>query len=159
MIFVTVGVHYKGFDRLVKKMDEIAGKINEKVIMQIGSTKYKPKNSQYFNFIESDDEILNLYSQARIVVSHAGAGSALTAIRLSKPTILVPRLKKYGEHIDDQQLELAEALSKEGKVIAVYDVEQLESSLKEADRLIIGSKKKESRLACFLKAEIEKESK
>ncbi|RKY56218.1 MAG: beta-1,4-galactosyltransferase, partial [Candidatus Neomarinimicrobiota bacterium] len=38
MIFVTVGSHYKGFERLVEKMDEIAGKIEEEVIMQIGYT-------------------------------------------------------------------------------------------------------------------------
>jgi UDP-N-acetylglucosamine transferase subunit ALG13 len=47
MIFVTVGTHYQGFDRLIRKMDEIAGKIEEDVIMQIGSTQYKPINAKY----------------------------------------------------------------------------------------------------------------
>ena len=52
MIFVTTGTHSQGFDRLIQKMDEIAGKINEEVIMQIGSAKYKPKNAKFFNFIK-----------------------------------------------------------------------------------------------------------
>ncbi|MDI6655433.1 MAG: beta-1,4-galactosyltransferase, partial [Candidatus Hydrothermarchaeota archaeon] len=44
MIFVTVGTHNQSFERLVKKADEIAGKIGEKVVIQTGHTKYKPKN-------------------------------------------------------------------------------------------------------------------
>jgi len=50
LIFVTVGMRYQGFERLVEKMDEIAGKICEKVLMQIGNTQYKPKNAKYFRF-------------------------------------------------------------------------------------------------------------
>ena len=46
MIFVTVGTHDQGFKRLVKKMDEIAGQIDEEVVMQIGSTDYKPGKMQ-----------------------------------------------------------------------------------------------------------------
>ena len=45
MIFVTVGMHTAGFERLVKKMDEIAGKIDEEVIMQIGGTSI-PRKTQ-----------------------------------------------------------------------------------------------------------------
>jgi len=29
-------MHKQGFERLIKKMDEIAGKIDEEIIMQIG---------------------------------------------------------------------------------------------------------------------------
>jgi len=40
MIFVTVGTHDQGFERLVKKMDEIAGQIDEEVVIQVGYTDY-----------------------------------------------------------------------------------------------------------------------
>ena len=34
-------------------MDEIAEKIEEKVIMQIGYTKYQPKNAEFFDFVDA----------------------------------------------------------------------------------------------------------
>lgn len=130
MIFVTVGSHYQGFERLVKKMDEIAEKINEKVVMQIGNTKYKPVNAQYFDFIESFEEIERLNREARVVVCHAGAGSILTALEQRTPVIVVPRLKKFNEHMDDHQVDIAEAMSENQRVKVVYDMEDLEKSLK-----------------------------
>ena len=150
MIFVTVGLHYQGFERLIKKMDEIAGKIDEEVIMQIGSTKYEPKNAKFFDFVD-DEKMLDFFKQARIIVSHAGAGTLLMALSFNKPIIVVPRLKRFGEVVDDQQLELAEALSKEGKVIVVYDVEELESALKKVKCLRTPTVKKGGKLARFLK--------
>lgn len=132
MIFVTVGSHYEGFERLVKKMDEIAGKIDEEVIMQIGYTKYKPKNAEYFDFIKSYKEIQELNRKARVVVCHGGAGAIITALEQGTPVIAVPRLKKYREHTDDQQLDIVKAMAEEEKIIAVYDVEELENALKSA---------------------------
>ena len=41
-------------------------------------------------------------------------------------------MKKYGEVIDDHQLDFARELEKEGRVIAVYDVDMLEKALKTA---------------------------
>jgi beta-1,4-N-acetylglucosaminyltransferase len=130
LIFVTVGSHYQGFDRLVKKMDEIAGKIDEKIIMQIGNTKYKPVNAEYFSFVESFEEILRLNREARVVVSHAGAGSIVTALKEKTPVIVVPRLKRYDEHMNDHQLEIAKAMSENKNVTVIYDVEDLDDYLK-----------------------------
>jgi len=129
LIFVTVGSHYQGFDRLIQKMDEIAGKIDEKVIMQIGNTKYKPVNVEYFEFAEYS-KIQKLNSDARIVVSHAGVGSILTALEQKTHLLIVPRLKKYDEVVDDHQLQIAKELSENPNVTVVNDVEDLEESLK-----------------------------
>lgn len=129
MIFVTVGSHYQGFDRLIKKMDEIAGRTDEKVIMQIGHTNYKPVNAEYFDFVDDFSKIEQLNWEARVVVSHAGAGSILTALKLGRPVIVVPRLKKYNEHMDDHQLEIAEAMSSIKGVISVNDVQEIELNL------------------------------
>lgn len=111
-------------------MDEIAGKIDEKIIMQIGNTKYKPVNAEYFSFLESFEEILRLNREARVVVSHAGAGSIVTALKEKTPVIVVPRLKKYDEHMNDHQLEIAKAMSENKNVTVVYDVEDLDNYLK-----------------------------
>ena len=107
-----------------------AGKIDEKIIMQIGNTKYKPVNAEYFSFLESFEEILRLNREARVVVSHAGAGSIVTALKEKTPVIVVPRLKKYDEHMNDHQLEIAKAMSENKNVTVVYDVEDLDNYLK-----------------------------
>lgn len=129
LIFVTVGSHYQGFDRLIKKVDEIAGKIDEDVVMQIGNTKYKPVNAEYFEFAEYS-KVQKLNSSARIVISHAGVGSILTALEQKTHIIIVPRLKKYGEVVDDHQLQIAKEMSDNSNVTVIYDLEELEGSLK-----------------------------
>ena len=131
MILVTVGTHTQGFPRLVRAMDEIAGRIEEEVVMQIGATSYIPQNAQHFDFT-SQEEMDRLHLEARAIVTHAGAGSIITGLKWGKPLIVMPRLEKYGEHMDDHQLELAEALSREGKVMAVYGVEELGGALERA---------------------------
>ena len=127
MILVTIGLMY-GFDRLIREMDEIAGRIAEEVIMQIGKTTYEPKNARYFRFA-SAEKMDQLYEDARVVVCHAGVGSILTALEQGKPIIAVPRRKKYGEHVDDHQLDIAGEMGKEGRITVVGDVGELKGAL------------------------------
>ncbi|KAF7188525.1 UDP-N-acetylglucosamine transferase subunit alg13 [Pseudocercospora fuligena] len=65
-----------------------------------------------------------------VVISHAGSGTILDALRISVPLIVVPN----EELLDNHQVELAEALAEQeyvvhGKldklVLALYDAEQL----------------------------------
>ena len=128
MIFVAVSNF--AFERLVRKMDDIAGHINEEVIMQIGETKYHPQHAKYFNFT-SEQEIKDLCRRARIAVTHAGVGMILDALQEGVPVMVVPRLKKFGEVIDDHQLCLARELEKENKVSVVYDIDELEAALEQ----------------------------
>ena len=131
LIFVTIGMHTAGFERLIKRMDEIAGTINEEVIMQIGHAKYVPQNAKSFKFI-TETELKRLCHEARIVVTH-GAMTIIDALEQGTRVIAVPRLQKYGEHLNDHQLYFVRELEKEGKVIAVYDVEKLEEALAKVD--------------------------
>lgn len=148
MIFVTVGTHYQGFDRLIKKVDEIAGKIDEKVIAQIGSTKFLPKNMTYFKFIKDEKKLSELHRDARIIISHAGAGTLFTIFNNGKPVVIVPRLKIFNEVIDDHQLELSEVLKNEKKAVVVYNIDNLEKALKQAKKITFIKNKK---LVNFLK--------
>lgn len=150
MIFVTVGTHYQGFERLITKMDEIAGRIDDEVIMQIGFTQYEPKNAKWFRFVKYE-KMLELINESDIVICHGGAGTLLDSIRFNKPIIIVPRLKKFGEVYDDHELELAEALESARKAIAVYDIEKLESAIKMAMSMKSRSIKRNKKLVNFLK--------
>ena len=131
MIFVTIGMHPGGFERLIRKMDQIAGKINEEVVMQIGGTEYTPENAKHLDFVTAE-AIKELCRKARIVVTHGGVGTILDALAQGTPVIAVPRLKEYGEVIDDHQRYLVQELEKAGKVTAVYNVEELEEALNKA---------------------------
>lgn len=130
LILVVVGLMY-GFEQLVKEIDEIAGRTEEKVVVQIGKTSYLPKNAEYFRF-GSKEEIDELHKSARVVVCHAGVGSIITALEHDKPVIAVPRRKKFGESFDDHQLEIAKELGKEGAIKVIYDVKELERALMNA---------------------------
>lgn len=131
MIFVTVGMHTQGFGRLIREMDEVAGRINEEVIMQIGHTGYVPRNAEYFQFT-SEEELKGLCQRARVVVSH-GAMTIIDALERGAAVVAVPRLKEYGEHINDHQLYFVQELEKDGKVTAVYDIGKLEEALGKVD--------------------------
>ena len=149
MILVTIGLLY-GFDRLIREMDEIAGRIAEEVIMQIGETAYEPKNAKYFGFA-SKEEMDRLYEDARVVICHAGVGSILTALEHGKPIIAVPRRKKYGEHVDDHQLDIAGEMEKEGRITVVCDVGELEDVLMNASTNSAVKVEKDNRLVRGLK--------
>jgi UDP-N-acetylglucosamine--N-acetylmuramyl-(pentapeptide) pyrophosphoryl-undecaprenol N-acetylglucosamine transferase len=69
---------------------------------------------------------------ADVVISHAGVGSALTALHCGKFPILVPRRVELGEHVDDHQAEIAAELGRRGLAL-ITDPDQLSADhLREA---------------------------
>lgn len=147
MIFVTVGTPIHDFSRLVKAVDDLvaAKKIKEKVVVQLGYTKYVPKNCEWFRFAKPE-KIEELSKTCRIYISHSGIGSLVMPLEYKKPVIAVPRLKEFGEHIDNHQLQIVKEMEKEGKIIALYDVKKLEDAIKKASVIKIKYSKRESRI-------------
>jgi beta-1,4-N-acetylglucosaminyltransferase len=114
-------MHNQPFDRLVQAADEMASFVEEPIIIQRGVSRFTPMFSQYCDFVDGI-QMRKWLSEARVVVSHGGAGSILSVLQAGKPLVLIPRLKCFGEHFDDHQLELTEALAQQGKVITVTDL-------------------------------------
>lgn len=112
MIFVTVGSRKYPFDRLFRKLDELYedGTLTEEMFAQTGTAKYRPKHYAFKNFI-SQEEFSEKIRKADIVVSHGASGSIMQALNEGKKVIAVTRLQKYGEHINDHQIQENEALS------------------------------------------------
>jgi UDP-N-acetylglucosamine transferase subunit ALG13 len=135
MIFVTVGTDNHQFNRLLEEIDNLIkeGKIKEEVIAQVGYSTYEPKYYKYFRFAPFK-KILELNRKARIVISHAGAGSIITALEHNKPLILVPRMKKFGEHTDNHQIQIAKEFRKRGKAIVVFDIKYLGAAIQKIAR-------------------------
>lgn len=153
MILVTVGATPLGFERLVKKMDEIAGRLNEEVIMQIGGTKYVPKHAKWYTYIDNE-KMVEFYNETNIIIAHDGAGTLLMTLILNKPIVVVPRLKKYYECDYENKFDLAEALKDMNRVIVVYDIEKLEESIESAKSLKYGKFVQNKKLISFLKGYI-----
>lgn len=112
MIFVTVGSRNYPFDRLFKKLDMLfeEGVITDSMFAQIGTSTYKPRNYEYKDFI-SQEEFLKKINESDIVISHGASGSIMKALNAGKKVIAVTRLEKYGEHINDHQIQNNEAFS------------------------------------------------
>lgn len=64
------------------------------------------------------DELEAATAAADVVISHAGVGSALTALRCGKRPILVPREAARGEHVDNHQRQIALELA--GRNLALF---------------------------------------
>ncbi len=135
MIFVTVGMHPIGFERLIRKMDEIAESRDEETIMQIGGTPYIPRHASHFRFC-GQEEICELYQQARLVVTHA-AMSIVDALDCGTRVIAVPRERRFGEAIDNHQVYLVRELEKQGRITAVFDIDRLPEALDKAGDAVL----------------------
>jgi UDP-N-acetylglucosamine transferase subunit ALG13 len=63
------------------------------------------------------DELEAAMRAADVVVTHAGVGSALSALEAGRRPLLVPRRADRGEHVDDHQEQVAAEL--EGRGLAI----------------------------------------
>lgn len=126
MIFVSTGSRKFQFDRLIKKLDELVadGTITDKVFAQIAETQYIPQNFEYKRYL-NPDEFSACQEKAEIVITHAGTGALIGALKKEKQVIAVPRLAKYNEHSDDHQTQVAGALESEGYLRVVLDMDDL----------------------------------
>ena len=75
-------------------------------------------------------EVLKLIEESEVVVSHAGVGSIICAVRAGHTPIVFPRLERYGETVDDHQVELARALEQRGTVRVATDPAQLSPAIR-----------------------------
>lgn len=132
MIFITLGSQKFQFNRLLKAIDELmeSGEISEDVFAQIGYSDYVPKNYQYKQFLDRD-EFAVMTEKSDIVITHGGTGAIIGAVKKGKRVIAVPRRVKYGEHVDDHQLQLVGQFKELNLICECNDCTQLGNILKE----------------------------
>lgn len=131
MIFVTVGTHEQPFNRLIETMDRMKeeGIFNDDLIIQIGYSIYEPKFCEWKKWYPYD-KMLELVNQARIVITHGGPSSFIMPLQIGKIPIVVPRQKRYGEHVNDHQLEFCKTVEERfGNIIVAENEEQLKSAI------------------------------
>lgn len=130
MILVLLGTQDKPFDRILKSVAKELdkGKIKEKVIAQTGCSSFTHDKIKTFDFV-SKEEIEKLIDKARIIITHAGVGTITECISKGKKVIVVPRLKKYGEHTNDHQLQITKEFALNNYVLPLYDEKNLSKIL------------------------------
>lgn len=140
MIFVTVGTHEQPFDRLVQKIDELKrdGVIKEEVIIQTGFSTYEPEYCQWSKLIPYQQMVKNV-AEARIVITHGGPASFIMPLQIGKTPIVVPRQRRFNEHVNDHQVDFCRNVAQRmGTIILVEDIEALGQVITDYDRIVAG---------------------
>ena len=128
MIFITLGSQKFQFNRILKEVDRLIenGVITDKVFAQIGNSDYEPLHYEYKKFL-SREEFSEWQGKCDIVITHGGTGAIIGALRKGKKVIAVPRLAKYGEHVDDHQLQLLRQFDEMHLIEPCYEIDDLEN--------------------------------
>jgi UDP-N-acetylglucosamine transferase subunit ALG13 len=124
VIFVTLGTQAYPFDRLLRAL----GEVDEELVVQGGASTFRPKDATWLGFVPVP-QLVEHVRRARVVVSHAGVGSVLTVVGEGKRPVVVPRLKRYGEAVDDHQAPFARRAAEAGLVTLVEDLATLPAAV------------------------------
>ncbi len=137
MIVITLGSQKFQFNRLLAAVDRLIaeGKITEEVFAQTGSSTYVPKHFKSEAFLNRP-QFNEMVERADLVITHGGAGSIVTALKLGKRVIAVPRRRAYHEHVDDHQLDIIRRFVDEGKIVGCEDPEDLFTAIEKAKSMV-----------------------
>ncbi|MCR4902029.1 MAG: glycosyl transferase [Butyrivibrio sp.] len=125
MIFVTVGTQKFQMNRLMKQVEELAvERPNERIVVQYGHSTYVPKNCECYQFMDRP-QFEECIDKCDILLTHGGVGTIMAGLRHGKQVIVVPRLRQYGEHVDDHQIEAAQALKHHNCLAICMNIEFL----------------------------------
>ncbi len=135
MIFVTLGTQDKPFERLIKAVENqiINGNIKDEVIVQAGYTKYESDKMKILQYIPIE-EFEKYIKKADIIISHAGVGSIIAGLENNKKIIAAARLKKYGEHVNDHQMQILDNFSESGYILKLEKFEELDKALERVEK-------------------------
>ena len=103
--------------------------ITETVFAQIGVSDYKPKNYEYTDFT-TQEEFASKIDEADLIITHGGTGVIVNALKKGKSVIAIPRLSKYGEHVDDHQIQLINEFQEMNFIEPVYEIDRLKDAIK-----------------------------
>jgi UDP-N-acetylglucosamine transferase subunit ALG13 len=143
MIFVSVGTNEARFDRLLQAVDGLGA--GEELVVQHGPSPVRPAGATCFDYL-SFEQMTDHLARARVAVLHAGVGSVLAALASGSRPVVVPRLQRYGEAVDDHQVGFGRRLHEEGLVVFVEDPARLPEAVATHESRFEGAVGAEGRL-------------
>ena len=134
MILVILGTQDKPFTRLLEALDvqKKAGLIKDEILVQAGCTKLETDSMKLFDLLPID-EFDTLINDADVIITHAGVGSILSALKKGKKVIACARLAQYGEHTNDHQLQIQEEFAQKGYLISCEDFSRIHEIIDNLD--------------------------
>ena len=148
MILITLGTQEFAMNRLIDQIDYLIEKgalDSDKVVIQHGASKKSMYGENHSFFTEKEFD--SLMFSASLVICHGGTSSIIKALQLGKKVIVVPRLSKFNEHVDDHQLEIVEIFSDLNYLDVIYEVKDLEKKMSEIHKKNFKIFKKDGLLA------------
>lgn len=130
MILVTLGTQDNSFERLLKEIERLIEKeiIQEEVVVQAGNTKFESNKMKIIDFVPQK-ELEEYIKRANYIITHGGVGSITESLKQNKKVIAIPRKKEYKEHVNNHQMQIVENFNKQGYIIGIQDVEELEKAI------------------------------
>lgn len=106
MILVTVGTHELPFDRLVRAARRLPGEL----VVQRGTSSLEVPGARVEPWLEPS-ALRRLMAEAEVVVCHGGPATIREALEAGRVPVVVPRRRRYGEHVDDHQVAFARRMA------------------------------------------------
>jgi UDP-N-acetylglucosamine transferase subunit ALG13 len=116
-IVVTVGTDHHPFERMItwtnRWLSDRLG-INAACFVQWGSAATRPAcaGSDFLDIVQ----LAELLDAADVIVCHGGPATIAEAWARSRKPIVVPRLARLGEHVDNHQAEFCEKAAELGRI-------------------------------------------
>lgn len=135
MILVILGTQDKKFNRLLEAVDKQIkkGNIKDKVVVQAGSSDFKSKDMEIFDYIPMD-KFEEYIKKADLVITHGGVGSIINSLKHDKKVIAAARLKEFGEHENDHQKQIISEFKKDGYILELSDFDKLDEVIEKSKK-------------------------
>jgi UDP-N-acetylglucosamine transferase subunit ALG13 len=97
-----------GFRRLLEQLVRIIPDGTD-VLWQVGDTDASGLGIDSHMSVPLS-ELNRAMAESDVVITHAGIGSAISALQARKRPVFIPRRKRFKEHVDDHQVSIASEL-------------------------------------------------
>ena len=126
MILVLLRSIKLEFTRPLREIDSLCddGLLDDHILVQAGFTTFSSRHLELVPFFEHE-KLNSLIDQCDLVITHAGTGSVLSALKKRKRTIAVARYQELQEHVDNHQLDLLDEFSRKNYLIPWYKDDKL----------------------------------
>ena len=132
-IFVPLGTQKFPFERIILALNKLVEKgayKKEEILMQSTLTPIEP----LFKYVDliTQEQFSSYMKEAEIIITHSGVNSIISAMNMNKPLIICPRFKRFGEHVDNHQDEIATLMQEKYDILVCRDMNDLEQLIKMA---------------------------
>lgn len=129
---VTVGTDHHRFDRLMDWLERWDARHPGAVRWVVQHGYSRPMSGADGFVIKPRPELLEILREADVVVTQGGPGGIMDSRECGTVPIVVPRLGRLNEVVDDHQVAFAEQLARNGLLVLAQTEDELFASLDQA---------------------------